>query len=469
MRNKKPLAVALLTWAGITLLMIGSILFIGLRWGQEGFDIFVQEGIFTYLPTALATVAITWLLAGLFLYLLSANKINANNIFTWIGFFLVAFLYVNIFRERFRFGDITYYTEAATNLYNHQHLPDSYFYMPLWATLVKFLLPLGEDGITLILGILNILAVFAFYFLLQRVLELYGFSPRLSAIVTALFMLVNTPIIRTLVYVQVNLHVMNAIFFGLLLYRKQPFFSALMIALAVHLKTSPLILLLAFLLEWDWRWLAWFILSNLLISSITLVSDGIFPFLDVVNNLTVTTAQRTAIFHDNSFDSFFGFPSEVFAINNSLVRILIYGAKGSVGITTLFVLNRLVRTRAFFFSEGRGVRLFNAIVPLLILMNIASPIVWVHHGVFVALSFLVLIKRLDSTDQWLWFGLAYLLEFILPTFDFYPWSYGRLLAPLICLWLMWGLPTKPSDLFVKLNAWANLPIKNIDAASDSPD
>ena len=56
--------------------------------------------------------------------------------------------------------------------------------------------------------------------------------------------------------------------------------------------------------------------------------------------------------------------------------------------------------------------------------------------------------------QWIWFGVAYLLEFIIPTFDFYPWSYGRLIAPLIILGLMWNLPEKPSELFIKANTWA---------------
>jgi len=26
---------------------------------------------------------------------------------------------------------------------------------------------------------------------------------------------------------------------------------------------------------------------------------------------------------------------------------------------------------------------------------------------------------------------------LLPAFDFFPWSYGRMVAPLVCLWLMW--------------------------------
>lgn len=466
MPNKKPLTIAFIAWVIITLLVIANILFIGLRFGTQGFQRFIQEGVFTHLPTTLASISITWLLAGSFLYLLFAQRINKGNAFTWIGFYLVAFLYVNVLRERYRFGDISYYIDAATRLANNQPLPDTHFYMPLWASLIKFLLPLGDDGILMVLGSLNLLSVFAFYFLLQRVLEHYGFTPRLSAIVTTLFMLVNTPLIRTLMFVQVNLHVMNAIFLSLLLYRKHPFFSALMLALAAHLKTSPLILVLAFLLEWDWRWMGWFALSNLLVVSITLVSDGISPFIDVLNNLTGLASHPNLVFHNNAFDAFFGFPADVFAFNKSLVQVLVYGSKGLLGLATLFVLSKMVREQTFFSGQGRGVRLFNAIPALFILMNMASPVIWVHHGIFLSLSFLILIKRLSTTGQWLWFGLAYLLEFVIPTFNFYPWSYGRLFAPLICLGLMWNLSGKPSELFARLNNWFKTPSEKFDKPPD---
>jgi hypothetical protein len=89
-------------------------------------------------------------------------------------------------------------------------------------------------------------------------------------------------------------------------------------------------------------------------------------------------------------------------------------------------------------------------------MTLASPIVWVHHGVFVGLAFLLLLKRLATPADWTLFGFAYFFEFLLPTFDFFPWSYGRLVAPLICLWLLWQVPEKPSDLFEKANQFSSL-------------
>jgi hypothetical protein len=85
----------------------------------------------------------------------------------------------------------------------------------------------------------------------------------------------------------------------------------------------------------------------------------------------------------------------------------------------------------------------NALPPLLVLMTLAAPVVWEHHGIFLALSFLVLLRLLVAPWHWLWFAFAWFLEFALPTFDFFPWSYGRLVAPLIVLLLMWRLSDHP--------------------------
>jgi hypothetical protein len=99
--------------------------------------------------------------------------------------------------------------------------------------------------------------------------------------------------------------------------------------------------------------------------------------------------------------------------------------------------------------------MLNALPALFVLMTLASPVVWEHHAIFVAVPFLLLLKRLDTPSLWLWFGLAYLLEFLLPTFDFFPWSFGRLVAPLMVLWFMWLAGAHPRDgpVFEGLNRW----------------
>ena len=457
MKNKNPFTFALILWSMLTALVAASILFIFLRWGGKGFGLFIQQWPLENLPITLASVTFTWLLLGTLIYLFYAKRVNANNGWSVGGFFLMAFIYLNILSERFRYGDYTYYFEAAADLLKHKPLPDTYLYPPLWATLLQFIVPFGQDNFLLILWIANFLSLLLFYILLYRVLEHYGFSTRFAAIATTLFVLVNTPLFRTLFYVQVNIYTLNLVFLSLLLYPKRSFLSALALALAVHLKSSPIVLVLAFLLELDWRWLGWFALSMILVAMFTVAIDGIYPFLDFFKTALSLSASISTNFHETSFDSFFRSILPFLHLNLIWARVLAYASKALLLAASLFVTIQCVSHEVFFNGKGKSARLANALPPLFILMTLASPIVWEHHGIFVALSFLLLLKRLETPDEWMWFGFAYFLEFLLPTFDFLPWSYGRLFAPLIILWLMWKATKKQnlSHYFVAFNDWVN--------------
>lgn len=451
---KRAARVGLWIWAAITLLVAASLLFVYEWRGADELKIMIQTGPISDLTVTLYSVALAWLLAGLLLFLLSSDRITSKNIFLWGGFFLTAFVYLNLLRERADYGDVEYYARAALDLYAGKPLPPEYLYPPLWANILELFAPFGEKSIEYFAWLLNIFSLFAFYFLLIKTLQHYNFSPRLAALTTTLFLLVNATLLRTLFYVQVNLHVLNFILLGILFYRDRPFLSALAIALAVHLKSSPAILVLAFLLELDWKWLAWFVISMFLIAVPTLISHGVSPFMDFFNNAFLLSQSHGLSFRDNSFDSLFTALGEFSNLTSLWTRILIYAVKILLASLTLFVMAQCVRRQTFFESNERGARLFNALPPLFILMTLASPVVWEHHGIFLALSFLLLLKRIETSSEWLWFGFAYFFEFILPTFDFFPWSYGRLVAPLMVLWLMWEATkqNKNPPLFNNMNA-----------------
>ncbi|MDO8754592.1 MAG: glycosyltransferase family 87 protein [Anaerolineales bacterium] len=452
---KHSLQTAFKSWIGLTLLITASLVAIYFRNGTAGLNLFIQQWPLSNLVVTLAATAITWLLLGALLYMLINEKINAGNIFFVAGFFIVMLLYVNILRERFRYGDYAYYIEAATALLNNQTLPDTYLYLPLWATLLQFIVPLGDQGVLAILWTVNIFALGLFYVLLVRVLERYGYSNRLAVFITVLFMLVNTPLHRTLGYVQVNLLTMALIMFGILYFPKNVFLSALALALAIHLKTSPAALVLAFLLERNWRWMAWFALSFFVIAAIPVATNGFSPYYDFMHNISALTRIPSVSFHDTSFDSFLRFFNPYLGIHASWTRIMTYIAKALLGLGTILVMTLNVRNQSFINGKEQGNLMLNAIPPLFVLMTLASPLVWEHHGIFVTLSFLLILKRMDLPATWIWFGFAYFLEFVMPTFDFFPWSYGRLIAPMIILGLMWGIPKKQDGLrfFDSVNIW----------------
>ena len=443
---------ALLIWSILTILVLASLLGIWLWRGVAGFETAIQRGPYTNLPVTLASVAITWLLGGLFLYLLSTKRFDTKNTLTWAGFFLVALVYLNLLRERPEYGDVEYYIAAALKLSASGQLPIDYYYPPLWATLLAWLAPLGEDSIFITVWIFNLLGLFAFYFLLSKTLKLYDFSSNFATLVTTGFMLANAPILRTLVYMQVNLHTLNMVFLGLILYRRYPALSALAMAIAVHLKASPAVLVLAFLLEWNWRWLAWAALSFLVVGAIPVFTYGFAPYLDFIRNTSLMASGHGLSFRENSFEGLLMALAAFLDLSPAFVSIGTTVARTLLLVAALLVMRKNIQHETFY--SGEGGRLYNAIPSLLILMTLISPIVWEHHGVFVGLSFLLLLKKLDSPTSWMIFGFAYFFEFLLPTFDFFPWSYGRLFSPLIILWLMWRLPSKSSGLFTKANRWA---------------
>ncbi|NWF62794.1 MAG: DUF2029 domain-containing protein [Chloroflexi bacterium] len=438
-------------WVALTFLVILSLAAIYLRSGIAGLNLFIQQWPLSNLAVTLASTSLTWLLAGALLHLLANEKINQNNLWLTAGFFLVLFVYLQILRERFRYGDYHYYLEAATALANGQPLPDTYLYLPLWGTLLRFLVPLGDQGVMIILWLVNIIALAAFYFLLVSVLQRYNFLQPLSVIITILFLLINTPLMRALGFIQVNLITLDLIFFSILVYPKNNFLSALALALAVHLKTSPAVIVLAFLLTFNWRWIIWFAVSFLAIGLFPAAMHGTDIYLQFINNTIALSQIPDTNFHDTSFDSFLRFLNPFFGIQIETTRLMALGAKALLLLATLYTMAQNIHRQSF----SKENRLLNAIPALFVFMTLGSPIVWDHHGIFLTLTFLLMLKRIQSPAHWMIFLAAYFLEFMLPSFDFFPWSYGRLVASMAALWLMYATRNndEPSPFFAFANQW----------------
>lgn len=438
-------------WVVLTFLVVLSLVAIYLRNGIDGINLFIQEWPLSNLAVTLASTSLTWILAGALLYLLANEKINKENLWFTAGFFLVMFVYLQILRERFRYGDYHYYLEAATALANGQPLPDTYLYLPLWGTLLRFLVPLGDQGVMITLWLVNVVALAAFYFLLIRILDRYNFSHHLAIVITVLFLLINTPLMRTLGFIQVNLMTMDLILLSILLFPKNTFLSALALALAVHLKTSPAAIVLAFVLTSNWRWMFWFGVSFLAIGLFPVAMHGVEIYLQFLNNTVALTQIPDTNFHDTSFDSFLRFLNPFFGIPIETTRLMVLGAKVLLLIATLYTMAQNIFAKSF----SKEDRLLNAAPALFVFMILGSPIVWDHHGIFTTLAFLLMLKRIQSPTHWMIFLAAYFFEFMLPSFDFFPWSYGRLVAPMVILWLMYATRKneEPSSFITSANQW----------------
>jgi hypothetical protein len=385
-------------------------------------------------PTLTAVaVALAWLILGITMILLTAPSVATERAVVILCYAGLALLYLNIMRERTYYGDFDNYFSAALNLRSGEPLPQRYLYPPLWASVLAPMTTFGEEWTLAFAWLMNLVSTLVCFVLLRRVLERYGFSPRLALAVTVAFGVVNVPILRTLSYAQINMHVLAGILCALYAYPRHRMVSAIALALAVHLKISPVVLALPFLWAWDVRWAAAFAVSLIGIAMIPAAAYGLDPYAQVLNNLAHIEQANGLTFRDSSIDSFVRATGRASEID---LELLIWPLKLALVVACLTVAAIHARARAFIGSHADATIVHSAMPGMLVLMVMASPLVWEHHPVFLALSYLAVATVLKPTD-WPLFGLAYFLEFLMPTFDFFPWSYGRLLSPLLLLVLAW--------------------------------
>ena len=394
-------------------------------------------------------------MVGIFLFMLNSRRIDAGNASTAASFFLVLFVYINILRERTYYGDVQDYLQAAANLSQGASLHPRYLYPPLWATLLQLLLPSGERTVFDLLWVLNIVSLGTFYLLLHRALVRFGFDRRLAAIAGCIFLIANVPVLRTLSYGQINLHLANLVLVSLLAYPRHRWLSALALALAIHLKVSPMVLILPFIIVKDFRWLAWLVLFVSGIAGVIAAANGWSPYLDFIQNASQIYTTSGINFRENSIDSFYRALAWLNGSDGPWAAYLIWGSKLALAIAGLLVARRHVVRSTFYLGDQPAAVAYNAFPALSILMVMLSPLVWTYHPVLAGLSYLLLLRSLQDPVEWLLFALAYYLEFLVPTFDFFPWSYVRLLSPLLWMYLAWRVSrySMPGSIFMALNGW----------------
>jgi hypothetical protein len=432
-------------WAAISVffVLINSILY--LSRDANVFYSLIQQGPISIIELTLTSVAIVWFSLGASLALLCKQKIRVQYGAIIVCTFIVLCLYTNIFRERTVYGDIGDYITAAHNLAENSPFHHRYLYPPFFATILEPIIPLGTGATVWICWTANLISVALFALLLSTCLTKYGFSSTLSPLLTLLFLVINVPVLRTLGYIQINLHVANLILISLLVYPRLPILSGLALALAVHLKTSPIILALPFLLKRDWHWCTWFVTTLIALAFITIIPHGVQPFFDYFHNVKNIFTGYNITFRESSFDSFFRSSFSVFGLSIANIVWLITIFRIFILSAILFIMSRVIKNSTFLRNMSTVHLVYNAIPVLMIFMLLASPLVWEHHPVFVALPYLLVIKCLRTPFECIFYGLAYFLEYLLPTFDFFPWSFGRLLSPLILLSLIYVASKRTED------------------------
>jgi len=403
----------------------------------------LHAGPISNLDVTLACVLLSWLTFGALLFTLRP-PCSPERVLSSVALQLLAFAYVNVLRERVEFGDVFDFVHAAQNLARGEHLHARYLYPPLYATLLEPLLPYGERWITLLLIVLNHGALLLFFVLLRNTLVRYGFSFASAVVVTFVALCANAPLLRTLFYVQTNLHVVNLALIALLCYPHRVVVSALALALAASIKTSPLLLALPFLLARDVRWLVWFAAGLLGLASITAYGHGFEPFQDYVSNAANIYRANGINFRDNSVDSILRASYSLLGMDPAAARAPVQLARGALLVIGLWLCRRAVAAGLFSDAAPARVLLVRDTYPVLMLvMTTVSPLFWEHHPVLMLLPIVLIVRRIDGPGEALLWLSAHFMIYLVPTFDIYPFSFHRMLGALLVYALIWHYTRAP--------------------------
>jgi hypothetical protein len=355
------------------------------------------------------------------------------------GLLFVAFVWLAFVREVSTHGPswdfkCYYYAGKAvrhgTNIYSEAALGGRrYLYSPLLATVFSAAELLSRADQQLISywvwGWGNYWATLAFLLLMVGALRLYGVTGSWLWIGMAAAVACNVPLQRTLIYSQVNLHVVNLMLGFLLLYRRRPALSGAMLAAASVLKSTPALLLIPVFVERRWKTAAGFVAGAAVLVGGSMAIVGTRPWVDFLHNLG--GMQSHGHYRDNSISSLVINVGGLLGISPYSGSVALLSAALTLAAAAgLAYLAWHPRWRGVFAAAEEEQFVEGAVPFFLAAMLVASPLIWEHHWVFVQLSFCLLVARAAGSKRLLPALLCYGLVFLVPTFDVFPISYHRL-------------------------------------------
>jgi len=408
-----------------------------------------------------------WILVGIGLVAWKKRAFSQQNSWVTITFFAFAALSVIMMRERLDYVDLNDYVSAAGNILAHEQFHSRYIYPPLLATLLQPFVAIQPEFARLVLLFVETLCLWGFFFLTAKVLMKFVANDRFAAIATFLGCLLNTPLWRTMYCGQINIVVADLVLIAFLFSQSLPLVSALALAAAVHLKVSPIIFVLPFVLGRNFKWLAYFTVATVGIGAFTCVANSPDYYVSFWNNVrNIYHANPGLSWRDNSWDSLvygglyvagiqFAAPNSAAGTISSPVGAPVVAILKLISLTTVGYLMFLCVKQNRFSAKGYPALVSNGFPLLCFLTTLLAPIAWEHHFVMLLFPCLVLIPHLVRANDMLLFGVAWFGIFVVPTFTFYPISYTRLFGTILFLILIYRLARRQPETA----GWIKLPTK----------
>jgi alpha-1,2-mannosyltransferase len=279
----------------------------------------------------------------------------------------------------------------------------------------------------------QVLLVWAAFPLLVRIALDAGIERTSAAVLAAVLLVVDNPLLRTLRWSQINLWVLDATLLAIALRARAPIAAGLAVAFGAHLKIYPLALAGAWAIGRQWRALA------------AAIAGCIAIFLVQTRGGTDLATWRQFAEFAPRFPpgTFFRDASLHSVVHNTaaaLERVLPWSSSrglewavtafGALALAAWIVWRLVRRERAPETPLRHLLQASDAIAATLV----AAPSTWEHHYVL-ALPTAIAAVALRGRERPGWIAAALVAIFAVPTFDVFALSWHRLAGLGVLLWI----------------------------------
>lgn len=389
-------------------------------------------------------------------------------------FFLVAFHFLIHFSEYSqRSGDYGCYQDAVNALSHGRNPYDSsecYLYPPFpaqvmviaqscvrWGEVYFFHVASvdqadssAEYNVFYVYQCVQFLLLLGMYLLCIRFVNGLGVGIIPASLLVATVFLCNNPLIRTLKYNQMNLLVLDTMLVGFLAMENRPRLSGAAVALGIHIKLYPFVLVWQWLITRRYQPILWlcagFMGLLLLQSQMPGGISGWGQFISFINDFPKTTFPRDNSLHSLLFNTF-RHSASLLRIDYMTHKIIAGIAEWVIAVAILiWYLSRCRSREHSYRSAFRDIagssfeirhiatisRDYGHFTDTCGIILLLSPLVWEHHYLLALPLILFSIVTFGDRKPWL-VGIASLLILAIPTFDVFPLSYNRLFGLLTLL------------------------------------
>ncbi len=293
-------------------------------------------------------------------------------------------------------------------------------------------------------------AILLAYYLSLQLAEMASLTPFKGMLFVSGLFLFNTPLLRTVIYNQVNFYILVSVLVAILALARRPFLSGVAIAVGGLIKLYPYALIAPLFAIRKWR-----ALIGAAIGSVGMIAVQTNAFRDLLSwkqfgrfYLSFPVERESAWFRNSSVLSFLrnsldfaGAPSELLTPLFGTITLIILGWIALRFAQREKLYARSLETSSQLPSGNDSYRSIGHLTDFSVLSLLIAPSAWEHHYV-IAMPLAIWAFALAGRRAPVHLMIILVLVFVMPVFNIFPFSYLRT-AGLILLLVL----TSPNRIF----------------------